>query len=40
MTQSEFYQWQQEAKAKLDELRGDHYNFEEYKVWLKQQIYA
>lgn len=36
MTQSEFYEWQQEAKSKLDEIRAGHYDFEEYKVWLKK----
>lgn len=36
MTQSEFFEWQQEAKAKLEEVRSGDYDFEEYKKWLKK----
>lgn len=36
MTQSEFFEWQQEAKAKLEEVRSGDYDFEEYKKCLKK----
>lgn len=36
MSQSDFYEWQQEAKAKLDAVRLGEYDFEAYKVWLKK----
>jgi len=36
MTKSEFYEWQQEAKDKLDAVRLGEYDFETYKVWLKK----
>ena len=36
MTKQEFFIWQQEAKAKLEEVRFGNYDFEEYKKWLKK----
>jgi hypothetical protein len=36
MTQKEFFEWHQEAKEKLDQVRSGNYDFEEYKKWLKK----
>ena len=36
MTQQEFFHWHQEAKEKLEMVRGNSYDFEEFKKWLKK----
>lgn len=36
MTQGQFFEWQQEAKAKLEEVRAGSYEFEDFKKWLKK----
>lgn len=36
MTKQEFFLWHQEAKEKLEMVRENTYDFEEYKIWLKK----
>lgn len=36
MTKQEFFLWHQEAKEKLEMVRANTYDFEEFKIWLKK----
>ena len=36
MSKAEFFEWQKEAKEKLELVRSDNYDFEEFKLWLKK----